>query len=314
MRDRSKEINMLEETLQIFSQGWYKKNGKKVQLKLSAEEMKEIHVFLPEDVEKSCSDLEFNIPYVIGRCGHSCENTDSFTMARERLGKSFQFDKEKRGILVLNFANPVHPGGGVRKGARAQEEDLCRKSSLLLSLESKNAERYYNYNKGLNAEQYAAENNVPIKIFPAEWKKYGKAAGPIRNKAMLDYAKDETPVVAAFWDGKSRGTGNMLKQAKEAGAECHIFLYGFGENVLKSAHEASRFNRALLEKDTKCGCFYCLEVYSPTEIKEWCAEMKDGEEVTAICPYCDIDSVLAESSGYPLTKEFLEAMYKRWFT
>lgn len=75
------------------------------------------------------------------------------------------------------------------------------------------------------AEQYAAEKGIQIQVFPAEWKKYGRAAGPIRNRAMLEYAKEETPVVAAFWDGESRGTGNMQKQAKAAGAECHIFSY-----------------------------------------------------------------------------------------
>ncbi|KAB0575639.1 uncharacterized protein DUF2493 [Fusobacterium naviforme] len=75
------------------------------------------------------------------------------------------------------------------------------------------------------AEQYAAEKGIQIPVFPAEWKKYGRAAGPIRNRAMLEYAKEETPVVAAFWDGESRGTGNMQKQAKAAGAECHIFSY-----------------------------------------------------------------------------------------
>ena len=51
---------------------------------------------------------------------------------------------------MLNFANPVNPGGGVRRGARAQEEDLCRKSSLLLSLESTEAAKYYAYNRSLN--------------------------------------------------------------------------------------------------------------------------------------------------------------------
>ena len=49
-------------------------------------------------------------------------------------------------VLVLNLANAVHPGGGVRKGSHAQEEDLCRKSSLLVSLESKAARRFYDYN------------------------------------------------------------------------------------------------------------------------------------------------------------------------
>jgi hypothetical protein len=75
------------------------------------------------------------------------------------------------------------------------------------------------------AEKYAAEKGIPIKVFPAEWTKYGKAAGPIRNRAMLDYAKEQTPVVAAFWNGESRGTGNMIKQAKKAGVECHIFIH-----------------------------------------------------------------------------------------
>lgn len=75
------------------------------------------------------------------------------------------------------------------------------------------------------AERYAAERNIPIRVFPAEWSRYGKAAGPIRNLAMLDYASEKTPVVTAFWDGRSRGTGNMLKQARAAGAACHIVSY-----------------------------------------------------------------------------------------
>ena len=75
------------------------------------------------------------------------------------------------------------------------------------------------------AEKYAAENRIPIKVFPAEWTKYGKAAGPIRNRAMLEYAMEKTPVVVAFWNGESRGTGNILSQARKVGAECHVFLY-----------------------------------------------------------------------------------------
>ena len=82
---------------------------------------------------------------------------------------------------------------------------------------------------------------------------------------------------------------------------------------LKAAHDASMHNRSVLMKGGKCGCFYCLRVFSPSEIKEWCAEAKNGEEVTAICPYCGIDAILSESSGYPLTKEFLSRMRKMWF-
>ncbi|MDR6389207.1 DUF2493 domain-containing protein [Paraburkholderia phenoliruptrix] len=46
----------------------------------------------------------------------------------------------------------------------------------------------------------------------ADWKKHGRAAGPIRNARMLEEAPD---VVVAFPGG--RGTANMIKQAKAAG-------------------------------------------------------------------------------------------------
>lgn len=82
---------------------------------------------------------------------------------------------------------------------------------------------------------------------------------------------------------------------------------------LQAAHDAARFNREILAQNNKCGCFYCLKVFSPSEIEEWCPELEDGEEVTAICPYCGIDSVLPESAGFPLTQEFLNAMRERWF-
>ena len=150
MGDRIPEINMLQDTLNILKQGWYEKNGKKIKLKLSAEKMQNIQVYLPKDVQKNANRKSFTGPYVIGRCGHGCENKDSFTLARERLGDTYLYTGEDPEILVLNLANPVNPGGGVRKGARAQEEDLCRKSSLLLSLESNEAKKYYDYNKSLN--------------------------------------------------------------------------------------------------------------------------------------------------------------------
>jgi hypothetical protein len=55
---------------------------------------------------------------------------------------------------------------------------------------------------------------VPI-VYRADWATYGKAAGFIRNQAMLNTEKPD--VVLAFWDGQSRGTGHMIKIAKQAG-------------------------------------------------------------------------------------------------
>lgn len=74
------------------------------------------------------------------------------------------------------------------------------------------------------------------------------------------------------------------------------------------AHRFSSKHRKELEKDSECGCFYCLAIFSPKEITEWV----DNED-TAICPRCGIDSIIGESSGFPITKEFLEAMHQKWF-
>ncbi len=49
-------------------------------------------------------------------------------------------------IAALNFANPFTPGGGVLHGANAQEECLCRMSTLYNCLASNNAKQYYERN------------------------------------------------------------------------------------------------------------------------------------------------------------------------
>jgi len=75
------------------------------------------------------------------------------------------------------------------------------------------------------------------------------------------------------------------------------------------AHKYSINNRPQLLKDNVCGCFYCLEIFNPNIIEEWV----EDTEGTALCPFCGIDSVIGESSGFPITEEFLQEMYKKYF-
>lgn len=67
-------------------------------------------------------------------------------------------------------------------------------------------------------ERYANKNNIVIKRFPANWSLYRRAAGPRRNEEMAIYAD----VLIAFWDGKSKGTGDMIRKAKKHNLEIHI--------------------------------------------------------------------------------------------
>ncbi len=46
-------------------------------------------------------------------------------------------------------------------------------------------------------------------IFIAEWDKYGKSAGYIRNRLIVQ----ESDMIVAFWDGKSKGTKHSIDQA-----------------------------------------------------------------------------------------------------
>lgn len=64
------------------------------------------------------------------------------------------------------------------------------------------------------AERYADEKMIPIKVFYADWKKYGRGAGPVRNKEMAEYVGEKGALIA-FWDYKSKGTGSMIKIAKK---------------------------------------------------------------------------------------------------
>lgn len=83
---------------------------------------------------------------------------------------------------------------------------------------------------------------------------------------------------------------------------------------LELAHCFSGNHKPELEKDRKCGCFNCLTIFTPSEIDEWIiADNMCDKRGTAICPYCGIDSVIGESSGFPITKDFLRKMKKRWF-
>ncbi len=74
----------------------------------------------------------------------------------------------------------------------------------------------------LLAEAWAGERGIPFTVFSPDWKRYGRVAGPKRNGEMLAYARQRRPLVLAFWDGKSRGTKNMIRLAEKAGVEVRI--------------------------------------------------------------------------------------------
>lgn len=61
-------------------------------------------------------------------------------------------------------------------------------------------------------EIFAKKHGIPVERYPADWDRYGKRAGHVRNEYMATRTKAEALV--AVWDGKSRGTKDMVSLAR----------------------------------------------------------------------------------------------------
>jgi hypothetical protein len=87
---------------------------------------------------------------------------------------------------------------------------------------------------------------------------------------------------------------------------------------LESIHTYSSDHRDFLARSETAGCFYCLAIFNPSEIREWVdgafvdtGDPADG--VTALCPRCGIDSVLPSAAPLALTPALLRQMNDHWF-
>jgi hypothetical protein len=79
------------------------------------------------------------------------------------------------------------------------------------------------------------------------------------------------------------------------------------DSFLKEAHKKSFFNRHEIEQSQICACFNCIRVFHPAKIERWIGE-------TAVCPICNVDSVIPSKSGLPvLNIKFLGVMNQRYF-
>lgn len=67
--------------------------------------------------------------------------------------------------------------------------------------------------------EWARKTGVPVEEYPADWFKFGKSAGPRRNKEMVDKAE----ALIALWDYQSIGTRDVINKAKAKGLKVFIF-------------------------------------------------------------------------------------------
>lgn len=125
-------IAIAKETIKITSELVYNADGKKVTLPQHDTSL--VEVITPAMGEEILKD-DISAYYIGSPCTIEVTCEDSFKAAG-RLSEP----------MVMNFANAHNPGGGFRLGASAQEEALCRCSTLYSSISSKAASEMYRYN------------------------------------------------------------------------------------------------------------------------------------------------------------------------
>lgn len=60
-------------------------------------------------------------------------------------------------------------------------------------------------------KEYALSHHIKLYKFPADWGRYGHAAGPMRNRDMAAFGDG----LLAIWDGVSPGTKNMIEEMRK---------------------------------------------------------------------------------------------------
>lgn len=71
------------------------------------------------------------------------------------------------------------------------------------------------------AERYADENDIQKEIYHAQWDLFGKKAGFLRNTTIIENSE----LVIAFWDGKSKGTRDSIGKASKQKKQTFIVYF-----------------------------------------------------------------------------------------
>ena len=134
-----KRVKILRETMKAAEDGCYFVEEREVKLPVSFEKIKAVKLYTPEQVVQLLEqDMSGSEPSRI-----MLRNQDTLEAAFELHQRRKETEKP---VLILNFANPHRPGGGIRSKPGTQEEHLCVKTTLLCSLETEEACPFYQTN------------------------------------------------------------------------------------------------------------------------------------------------------------------------
>jgi len=134
-----KRVKILRETMKAAENGCYDLEEREVKLPFTFEQIKEVKLYTPEQIAQ-LPEQDISEPKSLRI---TLRNQDTLEAAFELHQRRKENERE---VLVLNFANPHRPGGGIRSRPGTQEEHLCVKTTVLCSLETEEAWPFYRTN------------------------------------------------------------------------------------------------------------------------------------------------------------------------
>lgn len=249
---------LIKQTLQIIKEKEYMLDGETIYL--PQKDYGQVEVYSPEDGE-ALREWDISECYQKDFCKISVINADSYQAAREM-----------ETPYVMNFANAHKPGGGFLMGANAQEEALCRCSTLYESISSKKASEMYRYN---NTHLSSVESDYMllspvVSVFRDE--KFELLLEPV-EVAVITIPAPNRFGAALFASGRTieetmlRRIRIMLRIAAQKGYK-NLVLGAWGCGAFGNKPEdVSRYFKKILIEEEYGRCFdkVCFAIYGKTD-------------------------------------------------
>ncbi|MFF8268283.1 TIGR02452 family protein [Streptomyces sp. NPDC016562] len=240
MSSRLREI--ARENAEILASGGYRtRSGRQVPLAAALAEAKAgTRIYGPNRVIPS-----EEIPPRYARTAIEVTGESSTVAARRLTARHEEEPEEASRVAVLNYASARNPGGGYVRGAKAQEEALCRASALYETLLQ--APEYYEVHRAERSTFYTDRviHSPGVPVFRDD-----------RGELL------ETPFRAGFLTSPAPNAGTIRRQEPERVAEIPAALARRAGLVLEVA--ALHGYRQLVLGAWGCGVFQC----DPAEVSE----------------------------------------------
>ena len=136
-------IKPVLEVLEIVNTGYYARNEKRIELTYTTEQMLQADVYSTKETSSFVEAFPQMTKGNLNGMTIHMRNQDSLSAAWDLHQKRMPGEKP---VLVLNFANPRRPGGGIRETPYTQEENLCHNTTLLASIQTRDAWAFYQEN------------------------------------------------------------------------------------------------------------------------------------------------------------------------